>query len=654
MAHEYQNYKGQILGASNINGETRQVKTDDNGILQTSLVGSLANNPNLFTALSIDYAKLYDRPLYQIWKTTSSATTKIMALHRKIAVRYNLVTTLIEISKTGINGIYDSSVIFNSTNFPGLINDSVVSRMLILPMTRDLDLLAAQYASDWRLVVITNKGQIYHNWPSRAVGSDTINPPTADITKFEESFIWDLPVNKYPSTDPSATGTEKYFPGLPSTCYEYHPMLNTDVDYVDTYNNGGYGKSRTISVTGVGDVVFPRFYIPTRTNANSFNFMGGYESDDKITIIGTYSNNTTGSGARVCVFMTDDGGRNWFNKLEFADNGTSSQWANSINTTDIATVYTTDSFVLKKRTLVVPTDSVKEPTTLFTLGADVVIKSISKTNPAVVETEAVHGLTTGNVIVILDNSGSGNLSADYDWMKNDTVSTSSGGTGTFFKVKKLTDTTFELYDYVHSAFTNIPARHIHSINRLKDGWIVGTGESYPEGWLYYIQMAQADTTSVARAYNNFVTVRMNSGSESVQRILGAILYDDNDGTLIFASDAESVPRKYVSPPAGRTNNFFRTSIGVFRGRYVDIDDFDNFECILQTTQVAFMFKEKCNNLIFVGGKGELSMSSDKGNTWTTEDIQEPRLGKGYIFLGIGYDTSCRYLLLDDVIIIFKS
>ena len=58
---------------------------------------------------------------------------------------------------------------------------------------------------------------------------------------------------------------------------------------------------------------------------------------------------------------------------------------------------------------------------------------------------------------------------------------------------------------------------------MKDGWLIGTGEIYPNGWMLYFQMKEADSYSEKHAWEEFEIFRLNSTRESVQRTLGAIL-----------------------------------------------------------------------------------------------------------------------------------
>ncbi|HEX3030238.1 MAG TPA: hypothetical protein VHT34_13295, partial [Clostridia bacterium] len=520
---------------------------------------------------------------------------------------------------------------FNATNFPGLISGSTLESILVLPWTRNLSTI--QTANKWRMVVITNKGQVYHNYPTRATTGDGVEV-AGDILKFDESVIWDLPERRYPSTNAKASGVEAYFPGLPSVCYEYHPAISVD----NGYGNNGFGKSITH-----GSTTYPRFYFPNRdTKQNSMSFMGGYEPDDKISLIGTYKTNEgTGAACRICIFATDDAGRSWYNKYEFTSDDVVENYGNAINTSNFATAYTDGLLKISKRTLVIPSATDKEPAIKFRWSTDITVTSISRAGAAIVTTSKAHGLKNGNVIVFKSGSG---RDINWDWMKNDTVGTTSGGNGKLFRVKVLSATTFELYEFVHSAFNNIPCRHIHHINRVKDGWVIGSGETYPEGWILYMQMKAADMYNVRRAYDTFPIIRLTSTETSVQRILGANMLDDSDNTMIVAMDDEFIYREPVVMPDGRTETFERNSTGIFRGKLADIDELSRFTPIYETSQVSYFFKKKGGAYIWVGQYGAFAISFD-GMTWMEEDI-------GNVAQHF-YGESKKYIVIEDFVIIIK-
>ena len=302
-----------------------------------------------------DYTKYVDRQKYQIWKKTDALSQEVHAIYKDIVVKYKSPT--IYISTTGINGVYSNTVDFTIANFPNLIIGSTIKHIIIIPYTRNY--AGNQSAENYRIVIITDKGQIYHNFPSRAIGTDG-SSLAGDITKFDESVIWDLPERKLPSKSTSASGVEFYFPALADDSYQFTPLLNAD----NGYGHGGFDKSKTVY-----DTTYPRFYQPRRSdNQNSFKFFGGFEPTDKISMIGTYTSNAfENEGCRIGIFVTDDGGRQWHCKYEFSDNGTDSSknWANDIDTTTMATEYVANSFSMLKRNLVIPTALVKEPTTNF-------------------------------------------------------------------------------------------------------------------------------------------------------------------------------------------------------------------------------------------------------------------------------------------------
>lgn len=586
------------------------------------------------------YEKIVDKQRYEIWSTEYS-TQEVKAIFRDIIVRSNNAT--ISITDTTAKKTY--TIAINSTNFPNLISGSVGEFYYLMPWTRNLS--NAQTATSWRLVVVTNKGQIYHNFPSRAIGSDGA-AVEGDIATFDESVVWDRPERRYPSTNPGATGVEIYYPGLSSMVYEYYPKLNTDESFVDTYGNGGFGKSITHKVLPgeLGDdVVFPRFYEPNRGKniLHSFATMCGYEYGDKLTLIGTYRGP---KGSRMCVFATHDGGRSWYNKYEFAAQTEDLADGVFINTSSISGNYIDTSFVMNKRSLVIPSGEDKEPTTKFLLGSDVVVSAISKASQAVVTTATAHGLVTNDVVVFKKNTGSAETSTDWEWMTNETSSTSSGGNGMMFAVTVLTATTFKIREYVQSTENPLPCRHIHHINKVKDGWLIGTGEEYPKGWQLYIHAKNADEYSIIKAYTTLPTYRLNSSEDGVQRLLGAMLLDDTDNSFVVALDSSMVTRPNITAPSGRTFAVARNSMGIYKGKLSDIDDFTKYDCIYETPEPAYYFKEHFGAWMFLGQHGEFAISFDQGKTWQNEKLRNPG---GSIYRGDTRDL----VAIDENVIVLK-
>lgn len=508
---------------------------------------------------------------------------------------------------------YHKTIKFNGKTFPGLIAGSQIDQVMIIPYLRQLD--NKRIVKAVRLVVITDKCQVFHNCPARKTDCDGESIYNDDV-RFEESAIWDVPEHKYPSKDRNAAGVEKYYPFLPDTAYEYHPILNTDAEYKDDYGNGGFGKSHIAVVDG-REVEVGRFYFPKRTSySNSLHHIGGEESDYKMTVIGTYRANNGGTGARTVVFATTDGGRNWFAKYEFGDMGTyqftqgDEDWRKgygnpiSINDANFSHI----KFSILKRDIILPKHQDKEPESFFNWSEPVEVISLEQGNHTLrIRTAQHHNIETGNVIALQSNICSP--------LANNEVDCKSGGNGTLYKAEVIDEFTIELYEYVHSAFNPICCRHIHQVNRIKDGWLIGTGEVYPNGWMLYLQMKESDSYSKKYAWQEFDIYRLNSTSESVQRTLGAILLDDKEQTLIFASDHDTFERSAIDLPDGRTMKIRRGSTGVFKGKLSDIDDRNKFTVIYEAIEPSFMFKRILNRLIFAGQRGELAISQDCGQNW---------------------------------------
>jgi len=611
---------------------------------------NILQSENLNTS-TFGYKTIVDTDKYTILKR-SYKSEKIVATYENVVALLNSDTGNDELTIYPNYNVtlFKYKIMFNESNFPGLMKGSKISHCMILPFMRNVNGKALE--SSWRLVVVTDKGQVYHNFPARYTKYDGYEV-AGDIVLFEESAVWDLPGRLYPSSNEDCDSTERYYPGLPKETYNYYPKLNTDSSYVDLYRNGGFGKKTTVIQNGRKAEV-SRFYFPLReSQSNSFYFMSGYETDSKMTLVGTYRSNTD-TAVRTVIFASDDGGRNWYCKYEFGDlgeyefqqgvdKGWGTNFGNSINSTIMRDDYKALSFSLTKRNVISPLAKDKEPDNLFGWGRNIDIVSITKEKTAVITTKAKHNLTTGNIIAIQSNSGYKKDS--WYWMLNDSISEKTAGDGLLFKVDVIDDYTFRLYEYVSSPDNNITCRHIHHINRVKDGWIIGTGEVYPNGWILYMQMKEADTFTEKHASDEFKIIRLNSSERSVQRTLGLILNDDKDPTIIYASDHDLLMRDEVKMPEGRTQTFERSSTGIFKGTLNNIDDISTFKVIYEAKEPAFFFKKLGNALVFSGQRGEFAVSFDGGDTWYQEQLDSPLI--------YYYGHSFSYYVLSDYIIKFK-
>lgn len=507
-------------------------------------------------------------------------------------------------------------------DFPGLICGSHFMQCLLLPYLRIVR--KDTYVKDVRLCVFTDKGQVFHNKPSRDKSCDGFSKPE-DIVRFEESVIWDLPGRKHPSNHVDRDECECYFPGLPNYCYTYSPRINTDAEYKDQYGNGGFSKSVEVYEKGERQTC-ARFYQYARTlQSNALRFIGTGFRNDKMNLIGTYCSNVE-EGVRVCFFASSDGGRQWYCKYEFSDageysfqQGHSNAWGTNFGNQirlDKDVDCTDYNITVNKRIICLPESVDGSVKTTFRWTESGKVKLVKAERTAKVYTDRPHELTTGNIIALL---ASGSKPEVAGWMISDKLD-GDGNTGGFqFKVKVVDDYCFEIYELVSSAKPTLPCRHIHHINTLKDGWIIGTGEIYPNGWLLYVQQKMADTYSIVDASENLIIRRINTEKGSVQRTMGLLLDDSIDKRIVYASDHDTLARKELNNSS--FEDVSRNSIGIFVGKLKDIDDRSAFECVYDASEPCYYFQKLDDMLVFTGQRGELAVCKDSNlKLWHQEHL----------------------------------
>lgn len=572
----------------------------------------------------LGYKKSIDTKDYSIY-APPYLEKEVVAAYQTMVVKMNRDANELVVYPFYLDKKIRYRIKLSQKKFPGLISNSKIQLCLLVPYMREVSKNA--FVKSIRLIIITDKCQIYHNYPSRGATVEGYSV-AGDIVRFEESVVWDIPNRRYPSKQEKCMQTEVFYPNLPEECYKYRPMLNTDSSYKDTYGNGGFGGETIVTEHGKEEKV-SRFYIHKRTsNCNPFFYMGRGDFDEKATLIGTYRNNVT-DGVRTCVFATTDGGRQWFCKYEFADygkyefrQGEVDSWGRNFGNPIINKGYTLqdcDGMEIIRRDLVIPSEEEKEPKDLFSWNSVGQVQSLEKDEVLTLRLENKHGLTTGNVIALKGN----NLESKLKWAFNDACSSNSAGNGILFKVEVVNDYSIRLYELVSNPFNNIPCRHIHHINRIKDGWIVGTGEIYPNGWLIYLQMKEADTFTPKKAQDEFPIIRLNSTCDSIQRTLGAILKDDTEKTLIYASDHDTLERTPFKITEDRDELLARSSTGVYKGSLKDIDDRNQYECVYEAKEPCFFFQQLDGMLIFGGQRGEFAISFDEGKSWRSEKLPVP-------------------------------
>jgi len=535
-----------------------------------------------------------------------------------------------------------------------------------------------------RLCVIFSNGQIYHNYPSCFDDHDFYSAswakyigekvPLDDMfTKFDESVVWDLPNRKHPvktltGADATliATGAYYYNPALPDSAYEIHPAINQANGYG---NSVGFGATNEINPISSGSSIGTRARFwrsnPDDASACSFNYMGGYVADNLFTMIGTYRNNTTSNPCRICVFGTQDGGRNWFNMYEFASMDKlhyGDQWSNPSSAVGLPLAQSGSAgsgiYTIKQRTLVLPSINDKEPTNKFEYGSAVNVSSISgDSNGIVFTTASAHGLVEKDCIIVDFQSGVSPSNRTFDWMVNSSTSSTSGGNGVMFKVHVLSTTTFSVGMYIWNPDNNLPCRHIHALNRCKDGVSVSTGENMPlGGWILYDSIISVDAFggyNVADlSKNNFV--RLNSIKGCYHRSLGTIVQQEKDGTYCYISmDEAGITTADVPLPDGRTDVLKHNSTGIYKVKVEGIDSLaENGVLLYQGRETAFGFQQILNSFVYTGQFGDLAISFDEGKSWT-ECTMAPG-NRGATFCHFGGVTWDRMFSIDNILVQLKK
>lgn len=572
------------------------------------------------------------------------------------------------ISVDGISG-EKHEVAFNATNFPNLISGSAIERVILLPYTRATTSVPRSYSGgDWRLNVITSKGQVYHNKPSRSANADLEgNSLAGDEYKFDESVIWELPerwtpvaTNTGSDAELIATGKYRYYPGLPSQCYEMHPAINQS----NSYGNNGFGATLTKD-----DVTFGRFWNIDNSlpQANAMSFMGGYAWHEKLCMIGTYRSNTSVDAcSRICVFLTNDGGRQWFCRYEFGEvgrryvmdnEGTVSVLRNygsgiyrhnfSFNGTNVGS----GVFSVSVRGQIVPSASNKEPNKKFTYLEPVAVSRIESSDAGIkVTTSSAHGLA-GTDIVCFTKLGS--TITDYDWIANNDCNENSAGNGVFFVATIIDTTSFYIHPAVHNPHNELTVRHIHSVDRCKDGYTISSGERYPDGgWILWMPCKEGDSFDVKYPWGTDLEfIRLNSTSTSIYRTLGTYMLNDADNSIICGIDDSLIDMGNVQMPEGRTATFKRGSQGVYKGKLVDIDSLELYENLLPTPDVAYGFKVLNGVCIYLGQNWEIAVSFDYGESWTRGLIPKGLFGEHCHFTGVSLD---RCISVDNLLFKLKK
>ena len=194
-------------------------------------------------------------------------------------------------------------------------------------------------------------------------------------------------------------------------------------------------------------------------------------------------------------------------------------------------------FNVIKRSQYIPNSANKEveKTKKFKYFPSVAVQSITaNANDIIVVTSSAHGLNGGDVILFEKQNGTSN---EWDWIINTGHTPLLAGDGVIFKAQVIDTTSFRLMECVYNPNNNLNVRHIHSINRCKDGYTIGTGETYPQGgWILYLSVRESDSYARLYPWDDLQFIRLNSTSLSIQRPLGVIIKQDADNTVYIGVD----------------------------------------------------------------------------------------------------------------------
>ena len=600
--------------------------------------------------------------LYQ-YKVADNGNKVLGATLRDVAAFFT--NTSVFISTNGIDGEL-TEVVLNTTNFPGLMGNSTIKEVMLIPYTRKTSSGGSTTYSgnSWRLCVFTSNGQIYHNFPSRAVGYDGASQ-TGDITKFDESVVWDLPNRKTPvktNTGDDATligsGVYKYIPCYTDDAYAFHPSISTD----NGYSNGGFGAVREYTdFFSKQTVKCPRFFFPMRGDQyiNPFRWMGGIVVNDQMAFVGTYQTAVSGNQGRRCVFATSDGGREWFVRYEFgAKSSTKRKVGNDDWTIEASDLFSGEIiswgiksvssgvFNVIKRWSYIPSTDNKNPEHKFVYEEPIAVASItSDASSIVVETTSAHGLYNGDTVLFTKQDSTAN---EWDWIVSAGYTQDSAGDGNIWKAQVVDSTHFKLRMEIHNPDNQLACGHIHTLNLCKDGVVIGCGEEYPNGWILYISIRYSDEFSNMFAGNNYPVYRLTNTNKSIQRILGMEVF--HDGSWICGMDTSELDAASTTLPNGDVMK--RNSTGIFKGSINEIDDFAECDCVFETRDPAYFFKKVLNNLVFIGQRGTFAISKDKGLSWKEYKLPTNLVGACQL---IGIDSSnnayIKYISMHDTLVI---
>lgn len=378
---------------------------------------------------------------------------------------------------------------------------------------------------------------------------------------------------------------------------ETDPMYRFD----PTLTSAHYARNRTKIVDGKTFIEYQ--------GQNVVQWLGPLCRTKKMIAWGHY----LGDSRRICFFTSTDGGLNWVVGYDFVRRQTLTVHNAQINTSSFANYL--GGLSLKWVGSINPNGTTKEPTSFFTYR-DITIDSIT-TGTSTVVTAPNHQLVDGDIVLFTGTAQDNNWKALLCDEFTDKVIKQN-----CYSVQLIDTNSFILREYLGSYDFPLQTRHIHSVNDVVDGVVIGCGEYYPQGWMLLYKQDKKDA-SVVHAIDSFKfpknnTFRFNSTSFSLQRPCGWTYNSADDPDVVFGSDmAVSSDKNFGNKVMidGRTETLKKSFAGIWKGKLSQIDDLSKFRNTLSIGEACIWLYQYGEIILCYFMSGANAISYDYGETW---------------------------------------
>lgn len=281
----------------------------------------------------------------------------------------------------------------------------------------------------------------------------------------------------------------------------------------------------------------------------------------------------------------------------------------TVDTSDTSLFPAGSSFTtltIKKRTTIIPSDAVKDPTALFEYGDAVTVSSASGTTFTVSDAS---GLAVGDVVIF-----EGTAAGGYAKLLTTSIdSTTKVGNGNIFVITAISGNDLTIADAVGNPKNNLFCRHIHGLCLFGQGLCIYTGEEYPESWMIYMNPCMDSVYDETNMNNNrweTDTVRLNASENAYQRSLG--VYLRSDGKMVYIADTNQPQSAKLTV---RDKNIKMGNYGVMVFPLSDIDNAASAITKIPGVNAGYALYYVGGVLLFSDYYGKTYYSDDEGDTW---------------------------------------